>query len=75
MHLQLPNSIFLKRYQHPFIMFRKIALLGLAVFSSAGLCAAQDALDNLKIGLEGLKQAGQDPALMAQLMRDMQVRS
>ena len=57
-------------------MFRKIALLGLAVFSSAGLCAAQDAaLDNLKIGLEGLKQAGQDPALMAQLMRDMQVRS
>lgn len=54
-------------------MFRKIALLGLALFSSVGLSAAQDdAMENLRVGLEGLKQAGKDPALMAQLMRDMQ---
>jgi mannitol/fructose-specific phosphotransferase system IIA component (Ntr-type) len=41
-------------------------------------CRAQDAqareqaLRDMQIGMQGLQQAGEDPALLAQLMRDMQ---
>lgn len=34
-----------------------------------------DALNNIQLGMQGLMQAGSDPALLAQLMQDMQVRS
>lgn len=34
-----------------------------------------DALTNIQLGMEGLMQAGSDPAMLAQLMQDMQVRS
>lgn len=39
-------------------------------------CAAQesDTMRDIQLGLQGLKEAGKDPALLAQLMRDMQVR-
>ena len=33
-----------------------------------------DALTNIQLGMEGLMQAGTDPAMLAQLMQDMQVR-
>jgi hypothetical protein len=33
----------------------------------------EDALRDMKIGMAGIQQAGDDPALLAQLMRDMQV--
>jgi hypothetical protein len=36
--------------------------------------ADDDAIKNLQIGMQGLAQAGQDPALLAQLLQDMQVR-
>jgi len=37
-------------------------------------CAAQDrdAMNDIQVGLQGLKEAGKDPALLAQLIRDMQ---
>lgn len=34
-----------------------------------------DALRDIQIGLQGLAEAGKDPAMLAQLIRDMQVRS
>jgi hypothetical protein len=34
-----------------------------------------DALTNIQLGMEGLMKAGSDPAMLAQLMQDMQVRS
>ena len=39
-------------------------------------CAAQDrdAMADIQVGLAGLKEAGKNPELMAQLIRDMQVR-
>jgi hypothetical protein len=33
-----------------------------------------DALTNIQLGMQGLMQAGSDPAMLAQLMQDMQVR-
>jgi hypothetical protein len=33
----------------------------------------EDALRDIQLGMAGLKEAGQDPALLAQLFRDMQV--
>ena len=33
-----------------------------------------EALRTMQIGMQGLMQAGQDPALLAQLMQDLQVR-
>jgi hypothetical protein len=32
-----------------------------------------DALTNIQLGMQGLMQAGSDPAMLAQLMQDMQV--
>jgi hypothetical protein len=32
-----------------------------------------DATQNIQLGMQGLMQAGSDPALLAQLMKDMQV--
>jgi hypothetical protein len=47
----------------------------------ATTCHAQDkkvdpaqAMRDMQIGMSGLKQAGEDPEMLAQLMRDMQVR-
>jgi hypothetical protein len=37
-------------------------------------CAAQrDAMEDIQLGMQGLKEAVKDPALLAQLIRDMQV--
>ena len=33
-----------------------------------------DAMTNIQLGMQGLMQAGSDPAMLAQLMQDMQVR-
>jgi hypothetical protein len=35
--------------------------------------AAQQALRDLQIGMNGLKEAGSNPAMLAQMMRDLQV--
>ena len=36
-------------------------------------CAAQDSAHDIQVGLQGLMEAAKDPALLAQLVRDMQV--
>jgi hypothetical protein len=36
--------------------------------------AAEDALRDMQIGMQGLQAAASDPAMMAQLMADLQVR-
>jgi hypothetical protein len=37
-------------------------------------CVAQrDAMEDIQVGMQGLKEAVKDPALLAQLIRDMQV--
>ena len=52
-------------------MFQKLLILAIATLSS--FITAQDALRDIQAGMEGLKQVGKDPELLAQLMRDMQV--
>jgi predicted small secreted protein len=37
--------------------------------------AAEDALRDMQIGMQGLQAAASDPAMMAQLMADLQVRN
>lgn len=58
------------------MMMVRSFLVGLTVM--AGVATAQDAaaeaLRDMQIGMQGLKQAGSDPALLAQLMQDLQVR-
>ena len=61
------------------MIFRKalFALIGLLSLSTLGLAqddAKAQALRDVQIGMQGLMQATEDPALLAQLMRDMQVR-
>jgi len=57
-------------------MFTKTLFSFLLLLLVVAFCAAQDAKDTLQdiqLGLQGLKEAASNPALMAQLMRDMQV--
>jgi hypothetical protein len=51
-------------------------VFALAAFSCLFVTTAQDydALTNIQLGMEGLMKAGSDPAMLAQLMQDMQVR-
>lgn len=50
-------------------------LLSLAVLSAPVLAddAKDDALRNMQIGMQGLKEAANNPQLLAQLMHDLQV--
>jgi predicted Zn-dependent protease len=61
------------------MIFRRSTILSLVagLLLSATACHAQDrkeALKDMHIGMAGLQEAGNDPAMMAQLMQDMQVR-
>lgn len=62
--------------------FKAIASVGI-LFLSSGVSAAeykrgenkeQDALYDIQTGMAGMQQAAKDPALLAQLIQDMQVR-
>ena len=62
--------------------FKAIASVGI-LFLSSGVSAAdykrgenkeQDALYDIQTGMAGIQQAAKDPALLAQLIQDMQVR-
>jgi hypothetical protein len=57
-------------------MFVKTLFSFLLLLAVVGFSAAQDrdAMQDIQIGLQGLQQAAKDPALLAQLIRDMQVR-
>jgi hypothetical protein len=61
------------------IMFRRViigitytSLLLLNSISSSRVTAQDDALKDVQIGMQGLKQASDDPAVLAQLMKDLQ---
>lgn len=60
------------------MIFRRSTILVAGLLLSATACHAQDkkkdALRDMQIGMEGLQMAGEDPAMLAQLMQDMQVR-
>lgn len=59
------------------MIFRRMSLACVAVassFTASLLVAAQDdPVRDMQIGMEGLLKASKDPAMMAQLMQDMQV--
>ena len=56
-------------------MFRKILFVCASLLSTAPLCLAQEDVEkNIMMGMQGLAQAANDPALLAQLVKDMQVR-
>eukprot|EP00977_Amphora_coffeiformis_P001886 scaffold362_cov176-Amphora_coffeaeformis.AAC.12 len=58
------------------MMFRKIFFVCASLLSATPLCFAQeDAERNIMMGMQGLAQAVNDPAALAQLVRDMQVSS
>lgn len=46
----------------------------LTVAFVASVSAQQDPMRDLQMGLQGLQQAAKDPAQLAQLMKDLQVR-
>jgi len=53
------------------------ALVSLAILSAPVAFAddqQRDAMRDLQIGMEGLKEAASNPQLLAQLMHDLQVR-
>lgn len=57
------------------MIFRRSILsiaVGLLLSASTGF-AQEDAIRDMQVGMQGLKQAGEDPAMLAQLMQDMQV--
>ena len=56
------------------MMFRKILFVGATLLSSLPLSLAQQghAEQDIMLGMQGLAQAAKDPALLAQLMKDMQ---
>jgi hypothetical protein len=61
------------------MIFRRSTILSFVagLLLSATACHAQNrenALKDMHIGMQGLQQAGEDPAMLAQLMQDMQVR-
>jgi hypothetical protein len=62
------------------MMLRRLvpSLLLLLLSSTSSIVSAQnaaeDALRDMQIGMQGLQAAASDPAMMAQLMADLQVR-
>lgn len=65
------------------MIYRRSSILSFmaGLLAVATTCHAQDkkvdpaqAMRDMQIGMSGLKQAGEDPEMLAQLMRDMQVR-
>jgi hypothetical protein len=57
---------------------RLVPSLLLLLLSAASIVSAQnaeDALRDMQIGMQGLQAAASDPAMMAQLMADLQVRN
>jgi len=57
------------------MFFRKAFVVAFA-FCCCGFATAQDgSLHDVQLGMEGIMQATKDPALLAQLMKDMQVRN
>ena len=55
------------------MFFRQSLVVAAAFFF--GFAVAQDgSLHDIQIGMQGLMEATKDPAALAQLMRDMQVR-
>jgi hypothetical protein len=50
-----------------------IILLSLSCILLVTTAQDYDALTNIQLGMQGLMQAGSDPAMLAQLMQDMQV--
>lgn len=56
-----------------FQRFSVLFLAGLSYFSGVVVVAQDPAMD-MQVGMEGLMRAAKDPAMMAQLMQDMQVR-
>jgi hypothetical protein len=57
-------------------VFRRIIARCWVVLALVGVSLAQDnsALQDAALGLQGLMEAGKDPALLVQLLKDMQVR-
>ena len=56
------------------MMFQKILFVCASLLSAVPLCFAQeDAERNIMMGMQGVAQAANDPAVLAQLVRDMQV--
>jgi len=51
-----------------------VCALALAVATVRADDEQHDPLRDVQVGMQGLMQASQDPALMAQLVQDMQVR-
>jgi len=72
--LYTPSTI----YVSTMISFKSIlSLLMMLVFVTSAVAKKEEedqALRDLQIGMAGLKEASNNPALLAQLMRDMQVR-
>jgi hypothetical protein len=56
-----------------FINIKAVLSLG-ALLLAPTVFADDEALRDLHIGMQGLKEAAQNPALLAQLMQDLQVR-
>ena len=52
------------------MIFRNAILLAASFLAAV---TAQDATANIQLGMQGLMEAGKDPALLAQLMQDLQV--
>jgi len=58
-----------------FNMFLTPLLSLLLLLLLVAVCSAQEEpLKDIEVGMQGLMQAANDPALLAQLVRDMQVR-
>jgi hypothetical protein len=52
----------------------KTGLSIVAMLLAPSAFADDESLRDLQIGMQGLKEAAQNPALLAQLMQDLQVR-
>ena len=56
------------------MIFRKFLVVCATLLSAAPIAYAQDdAMRNVQAGMQGLAEAGKDPAMLAQLVKDMQV--
>jgi hypothetical protein len=53
------------------LVFSVATFLALVALSTA---QNEDPMANIQLGMQGLMQTGKDPALLAQLMKDLQVR-
>jgi predicted small secreted protein len=58
-------------------MFRRLVSIAFIAFSVvvSAQNGADEALRDMQIGMQGLQAAAKDPAMMAQLMADLQVRA